>query len=160
MSELIRTGEAAAILGCSRQHVVDLADSGVLPTTFVGSHRRVRRSDVQALAAGQDSTVRREHERSRWLHVAVAGELVADPDRVLATARSNLARLLELHPRGRAHASLRQWQRLLDGHIGALIDVLVSRRQDSIDLRVNSPFAGVLTEEHRARVLDAFAARY
>ncbi|RPI21650.1 MAG: DNA-binding protein [Actinobacteria bacterium] len=160
MADLIRTGEAAAILGCSRQHVVDLADSGALPVTSVGSHRRLRRSDVERLARGEGGTLRREQERSRWLHVAVAGELVAEPDRVLGIARANLDRLLRLHPRGRAHGLLRRWERLLDGDIGTLVDTLVSRREESVDLRQNSPFAGVVSDEHRARILSAFAAKY
>jgi hypothetical protein len=34
--ELLSTGEAAALLGVSRQHVVDLCDAGALPSTWAG----------------------------------------------------------------------------------------------------------------------------
>ena len=50
--ELLTTGEAATLLNCSRQHVVDLCDRGDLPFTTVGTHRRVRRSDVEAIRSG------------------------------------------------------------------------------------------------------------
>lgn len=51
VGDLIRTGEAAQILGCSRQHVVDLCNEGKLPVKREGgSHRYIRRSDVLALA--------------------------------------------------------------------------------------------------------------
>jgi len=48
-ADLMSTGEAARLLGCSRQHVVDLCVRGVLPFVSVGSHRRVRRTDVTGL---------------------------------------------------------------------------------------------------------------
>ncbi len=51
---LLRTGAAVDLLGCSRQHVVDLCDQGVLPSTRVGSHRRVRRGDVMRIADGSE----------------------------------------------------------------------------------------------------------
>ncbi len=53
-SELLTTGEAARLLNSSRQHVVDLCDSGELPyerTDTTGSHRRNRRGDLAALVA-------------------------------------------------------------------------------------------------------------
>ncbi len=47
--ELLTTGEAAALLNSSRQHVVDLCERGELPFTTVRTHRRVRRADVEAI---------------------------------------------------------------------------------------------------------------
>ena len=48
-SEWMSTGAAARLLGTSRQHVVDLCTRGALPYTSTGTHRRVRRSDLEAL---------------------------------------------------------------------------------------------------------------
>ena len=45
--ELLTTGEAASMLNSSRQHVVDLCDRGDLSYTTVGTHRRVRKADIQ-----------------------------------------------------------------------------------------------------------------
>jgi len=95
-SDLIRTGEAAQILGCSRQHVVDLCDSGRL--RFVrggGSHRWVRHSDVLGLVS---RPLTRQQEQSRWLHTAIAGYCVIDDaqwlDRASAQTLAFVARRL------------------------------------------------------------------
>lgn len=157
---LLRTGEAAELLGCTRQHVVDLCDRGVLPFSRVGSHRRVRRGDVMQLAAGASpGTLRREQERNLWLHTAVAGDLVQDPDRVLERAEKNLARLVQAHPRGQARRRLEDWHRILRQPVAGIVAVLTSPSERSVELRQNSPFAGVLAPERRLAVLNAFRER-
>jgi hypothetical protein len=40
--------------------------------------------------------------------------------------------------------------------VDAVLDVLTSRSGMAVELRQNSPFAGVLTQRDRARVLAAF----
>jgi excisionase family DNA binding protein len=155
--ELVTTGEAARLLGSSRQHVVDLCDRGLLPCASVGTHRRVRRGDVVAFQRGGGG-LRRDELRSLWLHRAVAGKVVADPERAVRLARRNLARLRAAHPRGQAARRLGEWERLLDGSVESLLDVLTGRSHQSVELRQNSPFAGLLTERERARVMNAFAA--
>jgi excisionase family DNA binding protein len=152
---LLRTGDAAALLGVSRQHVVNLCDRGELPCESVGTHRRLRRSDVLAYAR-RGTALTRDQARSLWLHHAVAGKLVAHPDRCLAVARRNLRNLLSIHPRGQARLWLTEWSRLLEGPVADIADVLTSRSQRSVELRQNSPFAGVLSEAERSRVLQAF----
>ncbi len=42
------TQAAAELIGCSRPHVVKLLDSGEIPSTKVGRHRRVKYEDIQA----------------------------------------------------------------------------------------------------------------
>lgn len=51
---------------------------------------------------------------------------------------------------------LDQWERLLDAGPDAVIRALVADTDESAELRQNSPFAGVLPERERRRVLDAF----
>ena len=154
---LLRTGEAAQLLGCTRQHVVDLCDRGVLPFSRVGSHRRVRLEDVRQIAAGASpGSLRREQDRNLWLHAAVAGDLVSEPDVVLRRAEENLGRLIAEHPRGQARRRLGEWQRILQGPITAIVAVLTSPRERSVELRQNSPFAGVLEPERRQAILRAF----
>lgn len=152
--ELLTTGEAAALLGSSRQHVVDLCKSGDLPYVTVGTHRRIARSDVEAHRAG---TVRlsRDQRRSLWLAHAVAGEIVKDPERHLALARDNLE-TLRSSARGRAVTWLTEWEHLLDEPLHELLDALTSVSLKGRELRQNSPFAGVLDERERLRVLDAW----
>ena len=86
--ELLTASEAAQLLRCSRQHVVNLCDEGHLPYVRVGTHRRLRRRDVEAY---RRPSLRREEEQSLWLHCAVAGKLVVDNQRVLVAAQANLA---------------------------------------------------------------------
>lgn len=153
--ELLTTGEAAALLSSSRQTIVNLCDSGDLPFTTVGKHRRIRRRDVEAFRTRSERPSR-DQRRSLWLNTAVAGRLVADTDVVLDLARINLAKLEETHPRGQAAHWLREWRRLLDGPTERILEVLTSPTPWAREMRQNSPFAGVLSDDERMRVLAAF----
>lgn len=154
--QLLTTGQVAQILGCSRQHVVDLCDSGKLPCSVIGSHRRVARHDVQAFMV-EGRVLRREEERSLWLHRALLGPLMRDPDRVFAQARSNLERWSASHRSdGMSQSYLREWERLLDQGVDAVADVLTGRNPHSVELRANSPFAGVVDEQERLAVHRSF----
>jgi excisionase family DNA binding protein len=151
--ELLTTGEAAVLLRSSRQHVVDLCDRGLLPYIKIGTHRRIRRSDLEAILT---PALTRDQLKALWLHRAVAGRLVADPAGVLAKAGANLDRLSAVHPDGMAARSLQRWRQILNAGTEAVLDVLTSRSPSATDLRQNSPFAGVLSEPERHAVLSAF----
>lgn len=153
-TELLTTGEAAKLLNSSRQHVVDLCVRGDLPFSTVGKHRRVRRSDVEAIRT-RTQRLTRDQRRSLWLAYAVAAQVVEDPDRALAAARLNLGRM-RAAARGQAKRWLDEWEALLDGPVEELLDNLTSRSPKGRELRQNSPFAGLLTEHERARVLSAW----
>ena len=157
--ELLTTGEAAAILGCSRQHVTDLCRKGALPFRTIGGQRRIARWDLARFAGGAGPDVPRDGQRQRlrslWLHRAVAGRLAADPGAVLKIARANLARARALHPR--SGPWIEAWAAIVDDP-EQVMERLTSRSAASDELRQNSPFAGVLDEEERARIMAAFAA--
>jgi excisionase family DNA binding protein len=152
---LLTTGEAAVLLGSSRQHVVDLCERGLLPHLRIGTHRRLRRVDVEAVLSPE---LTRDQFKALWLHRAVAGRLVADPVGVLAKAAANLERLRVIHPTGMTARWLDQWRAVLAAGAEAVLDTLTSRSAHAIELRQNSPFAGVLPEQERRAVLTAFAA--
>lgn len=154
---LLTTGEAARLLGTSRQHVVDLCERGDLPYVTAGSHRRVSRRDVELLRSGS-ARLTRDQLRSLWLSHAVAARLVEDPAGVLGHARHNLERMLRTSARGSARVWLHQWADLLDGPVEEVLEALTSRSPRARELRQNSPFAGVLTEEQRQTVLRGFAS--
>ena len=153
--ELLTTGEAAKLLSSSRQHVVNLCNSGYLPFVTVGKHRRVRRRDVEALR-NRTQRLSRDERRSLWLNTAVAGRLVVDTNVVLQLARENLERLQETHPRGQAAHWLNEWRQLLDGPTERILEVLTSPTPWAREMRQNSPFAGALDDDERMRVLAAF----
>jgi excisionase family DNA binding protein len=153
--ELLTTGEAAKILNTSRQHVVDLCDRGDLPFVTTGTHRRIRRSDVEVLR-NRTQRLTLDQERSLWLGHAAAGKLVADPAGVLQRAQDNLAKLRVKHSRGVSRRWLDEWDTLLRGPLDRVLEALTSRAPRARELRQNSPFAGVLNEQERQRVLAAF----
>lgn len=142
------------LLRSSRQHVVDMCERGQLPYVKVGAHRRLHRADVEALLRPE---LTRDQLKALWLHRAVAGRLVQNPDAVLAKAVSNLERLRDIHPDGMAAMWLDRWRKVLSAGLETVLDVLVSRTPDAVELRQNSPFAGVLPEPERQAVLVAFA---
>jgi excisionase family DNA binding protein len=152
-SALLTTTEAAALLRCSRQHVVDLCDNGTLPFARAGRHRRIRRDDVEQLLR---PPFRREVEQSLWLHRAVAGKLVADPSRGMALARRNLAHRRQAHSDGSADVWFEAWERLLDEGVDAVMDMITARTDVAAEFRQNTPFAGLLTDRERMKVLAAF----
>jgi excisionase family DNA binding protein len=153
--DLITTGEAAKLLGTSRQHVVDLCDRGDLSFRTVGKHRRVSRTDLEVLSA-RTQRLTRDQLRSLWIGNAVAGKLVRDPDRVLGLARRNLAQLRAVHTRGQGARWLAEWGTILGGPVERVLETLTSRTPRARELRQNSPFAGVLTEKERTEILAAF----
>jgi excisionase family DNA binding protein len=128
--ELLTTGQVARLLGCSRQHVVDLCTSGVLPYVSVRTHRRVRRRDAERLAGG---TLTRDQERSLWLHRVVAGRLALETDRVMELAAKNLRRLRKVHTEGMAARWLDRWEEILQEGPDAVFEALTSRAEWAIE---------------------------
>jgi excisionase family DNA binding protein len=161
-SPLLSTGQVAGRLGVSRQHVVDLCDRGELIFVWVGSHRRVPQFELDRLrGAVHEQKLTRDQERSLWLHRAVLAELVENPEDVLARADGNLQHLLTQHSgRGMTVRWLGQWQEVLDAGVDAVADVLTSRGSAALELRQNSPFAGVISEAVRSRVLASFVRHW
>lgn len=151
----LSTGQAAEVLGFSRTYLVQLCDQGVLPHERRRTHRRLRRSDVERFK-GRSQPLTRDQRRSMWLGHAVAGKVVADPNGVLGMARDNLAQLQRLHIRGQAARWLDEWARMLDGPVEGVLDALTTGSERGRELRQNTPFAGVLTDNERQFVLGGF----
>ena len=153
--DILTTSQAARFLGTSRQHVVNLCEAGRLDHVTVGTHRRIPRLALDAFLLDPPTagTRRREQLLSLWLHHAVAGHLVRDPERVLERARRNLGKLSRLHPAARPY--LEAWRNAIDEGPNAVLALLTSPKPQAIELRQNSPFAGVLSEAERRRVIAA-----
>jgi excisionase family DNA binding protein len=156
----ITTGVAAGILGCSRQHVVDLCDQGVLRSISPGVHRRLRRDEVEAFARQRTSgELTADQLRSLWLHRAVAAHVARDPERAFEIARENIRRSHDRGPAPGTDRWLRRWQELIARGPEPVMGMLTSRSPIAREMRQSSPFAGVLPEEERLAILRS-AARY
>lgn len=153
---MLTTGEAAQLLGSTRQHVVDLCNRGLLPYTLVNRHRRIRRADLDAFAASSQRMTR-DQQRSFRLAMAVAGHLVRDPEATKDVARAYLASLTPGSSRRRGEKWRRRWMSLLDGPLDDLLTALTANTVDSRELRQNSPFVGVLSDQERAEILQEFS---
>ena len=152
----LTTGEAARIIGSTRQHVVDLCNRGLLPYSLVNRHRRIRRDDLDAFAAGAQRMTR-DQQRSFRLAIAVAGHLVADPEGTKQVARAYLADLGPGSSRRRGGKWHGRWLALLDGPLDDLLTALTADTVASRELRQNSPFVGVLSDAERTAVLQGLS---
>lgn len=93
--------------------------------------------------------------RSLAMHRLVASRLLDTEDEVRAKAERNLRTLRRADADGRAASYLDEWAHLLDGPTDTLVETLTSGRQSARDLRQVSPFAGVLTQDERQRIIKA-----
>lgn len=97
----------------------------------------------------------RQDVRRRWLlHRAVAERLRNDPpEGWRERAKQNLERSRN-HVHGvMAQGWLNRWEQLLDQDVAEIVEVLLRLGEDEEELRALSPFAGLLTDEERRRVL-------
>jgi excisionase family DNA binding protein len=149
---LIRTGEAAEMLGVSRQHVVDLCESGQLDFIRVGTHRRVMRESVEAIVARSRGWRSDGHQRSLALHALIVGKLLSDRDHVVEVAKRNLKKRRDSH----SAPYTREWERLIDGPVPVLVIAMLDQSSKGTTLRSCTPFTGLLSEEELASVNTAY----
>jgi len=116
---------------------------------------RLEVGDVPNATRRSAVTLTREEQRSLALHRAIAVRLAADPARVLAKARRNVAVMRRANTDGSAEAWLVEWQRRLRGSLTGVVEVLVSTDQHARDLRQVTPFAGVLSDDERRAIYRA-----
>jgi hypothetical protein len=94
-------------------------------------------------------------QRSLALHHAVAAKLEAQPH-LLDIARRNLDRWSDGNP----PSAIREWRAILDSApLPAVLSLLRSLSEEAARLRQSSPFAGVLTEEERRRIMADYESR-
>lgn len=96
----------------------------------------------------------RDQARSLALHRAIAVELRADSDAVLATARANIAKMRSVN----AHAAvlLDEWEQILYATVDQVVARMIDPSEHGRDLRQVTPFAGVLKPAQRAAVYSSF----
>ena len=148
------TQAALAHAGGTSQPTVAAYEAGRKSPTLSTVRRLARAIGLDA-AVTYYPPLTREERRSLDLHRAIAARLRDDPERVLAQARGNVARMM-----ARADASsqpLREWGVLLDRPVQALLPLLTDPDPWARELRHVTPFAGVLSAAERAEVYRAFA---
>ena len=152
-ADLLTTSDTARLMGCSRQHVVDLCTTGRLPYASTGTHRRIRRADVESFLRSRGGhRPRPEQRRSLWIGRAMAGKVARDPVGALALGRENLQRLRSVHRR--SGPWLDAWAAILDNP-DEVMAVLTGTDERSVELRANGPFGGLLGEAELRDVVEA-----
>ena len=93
--------------------------------------------------------------KSLALHSRIARNISKDPE-LLDKARKYLRRRRDNYDPDALPPFIEKWERLLARPAQELAAFLVAVTDDAVSLRHFSPFAGVLTEEERLNILDAF----
>ena len=93
--------------------------------------------------------------KSLALHSRIARNITKAPQ-LLDKARKNLRRRRDNYDPDALPPFIVNWEELLAQPVQALAAFLVAVTDDALGLRHFSPFAGVLTEEERLTILDAF----
>jgi hypothetical protein len=93
-----------------------------------------------------------------WLGYAIAGKVVRDVSRAQEVVRLNVGKSRPIM-RGAAVKWLDEWLRLAEEDIPGLLGILVSPSDIAIEMRQNSPFAGLLTNNERLAVLAEWRAQ-
>jgi hypothetical protein len=93
---------------------------------------------------------RTAERRARAYHAVVAERL---DEAMLDDARDRIERLAAGGHLDSRYAE--RWRELLAGSREEIVDAITADTQDGRDLRQNSPFAGVLNEQERRRIIEA-----
>lgn len=121
-------------------------------------NRRIRRGDAIALkertAGNRGGPLTNDQLRSLWLHRAAAAHVARDPINSLAYARRSANQLLAKKPDGAQW--LRQWLTIIDRGPETVMRTMTSTDPVARELRQNSPFLGLLSEDERTAVLNAY----
>jgi hypothetical protein len=121
----------------------------VLAPTMVRRRQAAQSLDLQRFQQDADrSDHDRARDRSLAYHRAVAGRLRKP---MVEEARHVLSRWRDQGRIDERYAE--HWERLLNESLPEIRNALVDESQDSDDLRQTSPFAGVLSEPERRRIV-------
>lgn len=141
--------EMAESKGAAKVATIEKALSAMGETLTMGS-RPIERFPLRMS--------RREDRVSLELHREISRKLIDDPTPVLAVVPDNVRKMRTVAHGIRAQGWLDDWERLAMGSLGELIEAMLGSTAWSRDLRQNSPFAGVLSQEERIRAIQRAAA--
>lgn len=116
-------------------------------------HRAAQNNALSYLRRrGRDNPHVRIDRRSLAFHRLIATKIEADPG-VVARARDNITRWSS---KGHREVYLDEWSRILSSGPREIIRFLRSSGQRATRLRQSSPFTGVLSDEERAGIMQAY----
>lgn len=90
-------------------------------------------------------------EKSHELHQSVKAKLLTNPEIVISRALSNICQWEK--SMGFSSFWYTKWHSILKEGVDSIVAVLDGMDEQSIDLRANSPFTGILTDEERLNIL-------
>lgn len=153
MTTFLSTGEAARLLGASRQHVATLCDRGLIACTRTGAHRRILSNELERYVATKRD-LDPSHLLLLWVSRASAAHVAADPESAFKAARRRLVQQAEREP----HATklIRAWRKEIKAGPEAVMRVLTSIDPDAITLQSISPFRFLPSQAERDRIVAAF----
>lgn len=107
-------------------------------------------------AATTYSSHRLLEARSLAMHAVIARKIERDP-KLLQIARSNVQRWREQRTEAQP-AWLDEWRELLNQPWEEIAALITEPSENGARLRQSSPFAGILTNQERWRIYEAFRA--
>lgn len=94
--------------------------------------------------------------RSLAMHAVIAAKLMRDPD-LLEKPRENIERW-SVRSGKNPPRWIEQWRHILTRPYGEIAAFITDPSEEAARLRQSSPFAGMLTNEERRRIYEAFRA--
>ena len=94
--------------------------------------------------------------RSLALHTKIAWKISQEPS-LLEKARENLADMRSRHDPDDMPLYIEEWEQILTLDWQKVAAFLIAVTEDAIRLRSSSPFTGILTQEERLRIFEAFS---
>ena len=94
--------------------------------------------------------------RSLALHTKIAWKISQNPV-LLEKARENLADMRSRYEPDGVPLYIKEWERILTLPWERVAAFLIAVTEDAIRLRSSSPFTGILTQEERLRIFEAFS---
>jgi excisionase family DNA binding protein len=154
---LLSTGEVAALIGSSRQHVVDLCDRGELRCVRLGAHRRIDRAEVERHLSARGADVDVSHGVQLWLCRAQAGRLATNWARARSAARRQIG---EWRRDANTRFYADQWARIIEMGAEASMQVLTARDVEAFGLQKMSPFESLVSTTERNRIVEQFLGEW
>ena len=93
--------------------------------------------------------------KSLAMHCVIAAKVNRDRS-LLDKARANLVNRRNRYEPDHMPLYIEEWEHILTLDWQTVAAFLIAVTEDAIRLRSSSPFAGILTEEEREKILDAF----